>query len=173
MMHSHKTKFTIKGLLVAAAVAIALTACEPVDEPGTAADRAVAAEESQKAEAPAVENETPVETPAAKKDKPAEPAKPEMTVSQKNAVGSAAGYLDYDAFSRKGLIHQVKFEGFSKADATFAVDYLDVDYNVQAVKSAKDYLDYDSFSRAGLIHQLVFEGYTKAQAAYGVSKTGL
>jgi hypothetical protein len=98
---------------------------------------------------------------------------PSLTVSQMNAIESAQSYLDYAAFSRKGLIEQLEFEDYSTADATFAVDYVDPDWNEQAAKSAADYLDYSSFSRQGLIDQLVYEGYTQKQAAYGVSQAGL
>ena len=85
----------------------------------------------------------------------------------------ANDYLDYTAFSRKGLIKQLEFEGFSKADATFAVDSLDVNWNEQAAAMAENYLDYTSFSRKGLINQLVFEGFTLSQAQYGVKQAGL
>lgn len=102
-----------------------------------------------------------------------EPEEPALTVSQMNAIESAQSYLDYSAFSRKGLIEQLEFEDYSTADATFAVDYVDVDWNEQAAKSAAEYLDYSSFSRQGLIDQLLFEGFTQKQAEYGVSTTGL
>ena len=100
------------------------------------------------------------------------PAEPQMTPGQENALESAQGYLDYTAFSKSGLIDQlVQFEGFSKADATFAVNSLDVDWKQQAYQSAKDYLDYTSFSLSGLIDQLAqFEGFTQAQAQYGANK---
>jgi hypothetical protein len=98
---------------------------------------------------------------------------PTMTVSQMNAVQSAQSYLDYSAFSRKGLIEQLEFEDYTKADATFAVDYVDPNWNEQAAKAAADYLDYSSFSRQGLIDQLIFEGYSQSQAEYGVNQTGL
>lgn len=81
--------------------------------------------------------------------------------------------MDYDSFSRKGLIEQLEFEGYSTKDATFAVVSLNVDWNEQAAKKAEDYLDYDNFSRSGLIEQLEFEGFTTAQATYGVNQTGL
>ena len=61
------------------------------------------------------------------------------------------------AFSRKGLIEQLSSEygyGFSKADAIFAVNHIDVNWNKQAAKAAKDYLDFSAFSRNGLIEQL-------------------
>ena len=67
-------------------------------------------------------------------------------------------------------------EGFSKADAVFAVNHIDVNWNEQAAKSAKSYLDMSSFSRQGLIEQLESEygeGFTHSQAVYGVNKTGL
>lgn len=113
----------------------------------------------------------PVETTA--------PAKPSLTNSQEQAVGSAESYLGFTAFSRKGLIRQLSSsagEGFSVADATFAVDYLKVDWNDQAAKSAKKYLEMTHFSRAGLIRQLessAGEGFTHAQAVYGAKKAGL
>jgi hypothetical protein len=98
---------------------------------------------------------------------------PDMTTAQEQAVGSAKDYLAYQSFSRSGLIDQLKYEKFSVKDATFAVDSLDVDWNVQAAASAKDYLKGQNFSRSGLIAQLKYEGYTTDQATYGVNQTGL
>lgn len=98
---------------------------------------------------------------------------PTMTRSQENAVASAESYLDFSAFSRSGLIGQLEFEDYSTADATFAVDYLNVDWNEQAYKSAESYLDFSSFSAGELRDQLEFEGFTPEQAAYGVAQTGL
>ena len=96
-----------------------------------------------------------------------------LTVSQENAVEKAADYLDYTAFSRSGLIKQLKYEGFSTKDATFGVDAQKADWKEQAGKKAKEYLDYSSFSRSGLIKQLEYEGFTAAQATYGATKVGL
>jgi hypothetical protein len=45
-------------------------------------------------------------------------------VSQQQAVRKAKSYLRVSAFSRSGLIKQLKFEGFSTKDATRAVDSL-------------------------------------------------
>lgn len=98
---------------------------------------------------------------------------PSETISQSNAVESAQSYIEYSAFSRQGLIDQLKFEDYSTADATYAVDAIDVDWNEQAAKSAESYLEYSSFSRQGLIELLVFDGFTQSQAEYGVSTTGL
>jgi hypothetical protein len=95
------------------------------------------------------------------------------TPSQENARRAAENYLDVMAFSRSGLIDQLKYEGFSKADAEYAVDVLRVDWKEQAAKKAQEYLDSMPFSRAGLIDQLEYEGFSSAEAEYGVSRTGL
>lgn len=128
----------------------------------------------------------PVVTPTNKPAKPTtqpspkvthKPA-PKLTASQEQAIGKAEEYLSFTPFSRRGLIHQLSSdaEGFSVADATFAVDHLKVDWNEQAVLSAKSYLSMQHFSRKGLIHQLESaygEQFTHAQAVYGVTKAGL
>lgn len=106
--------------------------------------------------------------------KPAPTAtKPAMTASQEQAVGTAEDYLQGQSFSRKGLIEQLVFAGFSTKDATFGVDHVQVNWNSQAVGKAKEYLDGQHFSRSGLIEQLEYEGFTRAQAVYGVTKAGL
>jgi hypothetical protein len=98
---------------------------------------------------------------------------PSLTKSQEQAIGSAEDYLEYSHFSKSGLIGQLKYEGFSKADATFAVNHIKIDWNEQAAGTAQDYLDNQHFSRSGLISQLKYEGYTQSQAEYGVRKVGL
>lgn len=104
---------------------------------------------------------------------------PKLTAGQEQAIGSAESYLGFTAFSRKGLIRQLSSnagEGFSVADATYAVDHIKVDWNEQAAKSAKSYLEMTHFSRQGLIHQLessAGDGFTHRQAVYGVTKAGL
>ena len=111
------------------------------------------------------------EPPAAATEAP--PATSNLTTSQSNAVGKALDYIDYSAFSKKGLIDQLEFEGFSTADSKFAVNFIDVDWFEQAALKAASYLDYSSFSRKGLIDQLLFEGFTREEAVYGVDQTGL
>jgi hypothetical protein len=110
---------------------------------------------------------------------PAAPAGP--TASQQQALDSAQGYLsDGQGFSRAGLIKQLtsKYgEGFSLADATWAVDHSGANWDAQAVESAKGYMsDGQGFSRAGLIDQLTSpygEQFTYAQAVYAVNQVGL
>ncbi|MEV6850006.1 Ltp family lipoprotein [Actinoplanes sp. NPDC051411] len=151
--HDDATKNT-----AAAATAATTTAAtkQPTTEPAAGVATKAATETTTKAAVQAT-------TKAAKK----------LTVSQENAVEKAADYLDYTAFSRSGLIKQLKYEGFSTKDATVGVDAQKADWKEQAAKKAKEYLDYSSFSRSGLIKQLEYEGFTAAQASYGVSKVGL
>jgi hypothetical protein len=123
-------------------------------------------------EAPTIApTEMPSEAPTiAPTEMPSEAPAIELTPDQENAIYKAMNYLDYTAFSKKGLIEQLEYEGFSKADSNFAVSYIDVDWFEQAALKAADYLDYSSFSRQGLYDQLRYEGFTKAQANYGVSE---
>jgi hypothetical protein len=99
-----------------------------------------------------------------------------MTAGQENALRAAQDYIDLTGFSKAGLIDQLSSsagEGFSKADATFAANHVDVDWNAEAVEAAQDYLDLAGFSRSGLIEQLTSsagEQFTRAQAEYAANK---
>ena len=97
-------------------------------------------------------------------------AKPTETAGQENARRSAEDYLDFQAFSESGLIKQLKFEGFTTAQATYGAKSVGANWNEQAVRSAKNYLDGQAFSKAGLVEQLKFEGFTAAQATYGADR---
>ncbi|MCU1613394.1 MAG: hypothetical protein JWO98_934 [Frankiales bacterium] len=83
------------------------------------------------------------------------------------------------AFSRASLIKQLSSsygEGFSLADATWAVDHLNVDWNQEAAQKAKEYLAMTSFSHAALVNQLwssYGDGVTPTQTEFGVHAAGL
>lgn len=126
-------------------------------------------------------SKTPEAAPTreAAKPKKTEKSEADYTVSQENAIQSAQSYLDLQGFSRDGLIDQLSSqygEGFSKADAVFAVDHVDADWNAEAVQAAKSYLELQGFSRSGLIDQLSSaygDQFTVAQATYAVDHVGL
>ena len=105
-------------------------------------------------------------------------SEPKGTTSQVAALQSAQSYLSMGGFSRAGLIGQLTSkagEGFKLADATWAVNHADADWNAQAVESAKSYKSMGGFSKAGLMDQLTSkagEQFTQAQAAYAVHKVG-
>ncbi|MCI1959674.1 MAG: Ltp family lipoprotein [Clostridia bacterium] len=94
------------------------------------------------------------------------------TTEQKNACAKAEDYLDFSAFSRSGLIEQLKYEGYSTEAATYAADKCGANWNEQAAKKAKSYLSFSSFSHDGLIEQLEYDGFTTEQAEYGVKAVG-
>lgn len=94
------------------------------------------------------------------------------TIGQDNALKSAKEYLKTSSFSYSGLVEQLKYEGFSTDEATYAVDNCGADWNEQVAQAAQDYLDIMSFSRSELIDQLVYDGFSKDQAEYGVSAAG-
>lgn len=50
-----------------------------------------------------------------------EPGHPLSPVSQQNAVRSAKQYLDFTSFSRGGLIEQLAYDGYTRAQAEYGV----------------------------------------------------
>lgn len=127
---------------------------------------------------PGAASAQPSSEPAASSNASAKPSpsptatEQKLTIGQRNAVRSAESYVSFLAFSRTGLISQLEYEGFSKSDSTFAVDYLNINWKKQAAKSAASYLDLMAFSRQGLIDQLLYEGFTQSEAEYGASQNG-
>lgn len=97
-----------------------------------------------------------------------------ISQGQREALRSAKSYLNTNmAFSYKGLLEQLKHEGFSDADATYAVNNCGANWNNQALKSARSYLNTNmAFSYNGLIEQLQSEEFTYEEAVYGVNNCG-
>lgn len=101
-----------------------------------------------------------------------------LTRPQKNAVRSAEQYINMTGFSRDGLIEQLSSSagnGYEVADATVAVDSLNIDWNEQAIRSAEQYLDMTGFSCDGLIEQLSSSAgskYTVDEATHGAQQAG-
>lgn len=101
-----------------------------------------------------------------------------LTDSQRNAFRQAKSYLHSNSFSRIGLISQLDSDivGFSKEDATAAVNALKVDWKEQAVKKARSYLDTQGFSCKALVEQLSSsygEHYSMDEASYAAKKVGV
>lgn len=116
-----------------------------------------------------------VETPASNEVQTSDSSKSTESTSQAQARKKAESYLEFSAFSKKGLVKQLEFEGFDTDDATYAVNALDVDvdWNEQAALKAKSYLEFSAFSHSGLVKQLLFEGFTDSEAEFGVASVGL
>jgi colicin import membrane protein len=92
---------------------------------------------------------------------------------------SAQQYLKIAGFSRQGLIDQCSSEfgeTFSVEEASFAVDNLGVDWNVEAVQSANSFLKTSGYSCQRLIDQLSSkfgEKFTAEEARYSATQIGL
>ena len=114
------------------------------------------------------ENEAEEEQPAIEEPEPLPEENDGATLGEKNAQN----YLDFTAFSYKGLIQQLEFEGFTNEEAVHGADSCGADWKEQAAVKAKDYLGFSSFSRSELIAQLEFEGFTSEEALYGVEAVG-
>jgi hypothetical protein len=96
------------------------------------------------------------------------------------AVDAANGYLtEGQGFSEEGLIQQLTStsgNGFTEAQADYAIDHVQADWDAQAVDAAKGYMQMGGFSQESLIQQLTSSagnGFTEAQAEYAASKVGL
>jgi hypothetical protein len=92
------------------------------------------------------------------------------------ALESAESYLSSGSFSKKGLYEQLSSssgEGFTEAEAQYAVDHVGSPWKKEAVEAARSYLSSGSFSRSGLLEQLsssAGEGFTYEEALYAVNK---
>ena len=93
------------------------------------------------------------------------------TGPQHQATELAKDYLRAMAFSRLGLIGQLRYEGFAPATAAYGVDHSGARWLVQSTRMGNEYLRSGHFSCSGLISQLKYEKFTPMQATYGAHHT--
>lgn len=107
-------------------------------------------------------------------------ASPNGTTAQIQALTAAKSYLASGmGFSQASLTKQLTSSagnGFTAADAKWAVDHSGADWNAEATKAAKGYLDSGmGFSEASLTKQLTSPAgnqFTAAQAKQAVAGSG-
>lgn len=92
------------------------------------------------------------------------------SAGEKRALQRALAYLEYMAFSYKGLVEQLEHDGFTNKEAVYGADNCGANWNAQAEQKAKDYLNLMAFSYSRLVDQLEFDGFTRDQAEYGASR---
>jgi hypothetical protein len=96
--------------------------------------------------------------------------------ANRRAMQAAESYLAMSGMSKQGLYEQLSSsagEGFTPAQAQYAVDHVHANWKQEAVESARSYLDMTPMSRAELTDQLTSsagEGFTYEQALYAVNK---
>jgi hypothetical protein len=94
-----------------------------------------------------------------------------VTGPQRQAIGMAYDYLDTMPFSKAGLYHQLRYEGFSRYVSDYAVNHISVSWRYQAVRMGRSYLSVMHFSCSGLIRQLDYERFVHWQSVYGAYHT--
>ena len=87
-----------------------------------------------------------------------------------NAIESAEAYSNIFAYSKKELIDQLKYEGFSEDIAECAAKSINANWKENCVRSAYSYLDLFSFSKKELIHQLDYDGFTPEEIDYAMNQ---
>ena len=169
----HKIISGVGGAVLLIAVINGVTGGEDTPE------SAVAATPSATSTTPVAKASSTPKAAAPTPTKAAEPAKPEMTKTQSNAVRSAENYISLLGMSKKGLIRQLSSkagDGYSVADATFAANNVKADWNKEAIEAAENYQSIMPMSRSGLIRQLsssAGDGFTAAEAGQAADAVGL
>lgn len=71
------------------------------------------------------------------------------TSQKEQALRSANDYLTFMPFSKEGLIDQLLYEKYTRAEAEYAVNTVNANWKHQAARSAKNYLEIMPFSKKG------------------------
>ena len=87
-----------------------------------------------------------------------------------NAIESAEAYSNVFAYSKKELIEQLKYDGFSEDIAECAAKSINANWKENCVRSAYSYLDLFSSSKKELIHQLDYDGFTPEEIDYAMDQ---
>jgi len=162
----------LTGLVGFGALIVIIAAASASNKPSTtASDTSVAGNSTS----PSVAASSAAASSAA--STAAAPAGPSMTGEQQQAVDAAQGYLsEGQGFSKQGLLGQLTSNagnGFEKANAEFAINYLNPSWDQQAVDAAQGYLsEGQGFSEQGLLGQLTSSagsGFTAAQAESAIN----
>jgi SOS response regulatory protein OraA/RecX len=95
-----------------------------------------------------------------------------MTDTQESALARAKLYLQQGYFSERGLREKLIQDGYSAANAAFAVNRCYVDWSTQAVNAAKSYVKNRAISESALLKLLLSDGFTNEQSKNAVKKCG-
>ena len=96
-------------------------------------------------------------------------------VAQENALESAQSYVDMTGFSKQGLIQQLSAsagESFPKADAVFAANHVDVNWNDEAVESGAELPGHDLVLQGRADRAVVLPGWRRVHLGTGAVRGG-
>lgn len=91
---------------------------------------------------------------------------------RQKALSKAESYLKVGSYSLQGLQEQLKSDGFTKKEISYAIKNTKVNWKKQAEKKARSYLLADFYSKEELKGQLSFDKFTDKQVAYGLEHCG-
>lgn len=100
------------------------------------------------------------------------PSAESVTVGMEKALDSAKFHLSSASYSKKALAALLESDGYSAAEAAFAVENCGADWNKEAFKTAKELLSFSSFSKEALVFQLEIKGFTHEEALFGAEQNG-
>lgn len=95
------------------------------------------------------------------------------TENQQKVLDKANEYVDTLPLSRKGLIKQLEYDGYTTDVATYAADNCSANWNKEAKEMAEQYMDSTTYTYKDMVQQLETEGFTKEQAKFGAKAVGL
>ena len=94
---------------------------------------------------------------------------PELTSTEEQALETAQNRIDREGYGRLALVDTLRYEdGFSKADATFAVDNVRANWRQEAVERAQARIDGPPYTPTSLIAHVKQEGFSRDEAAFAV-----
>ena len=96
-----------------------------------------------------------------------------LAIERDNAIKKAENYLKSNIFSKKELIEQLKFEGFSPEISAYAVENISVNWSEECAKKAEAYLREYPYSRSVLYDDLKLEGFSHEEIEYALNAIGL
>jgi hypothetical protein len=94
------------------------------------------------------------------------------SMGDREALSEAKLYLSTEPFSLQGLIAQLKYGGYTTAQAIYGANHAGANWYKESLLYAKEYLSTEAFSKSGLLTQLEYSKFTASQAAYGVAHCG-
>ena len=98
----------------------------------------------------------------------------EITDRMNDALNTAIEYLKIMNFSRRALSGQLQIEGFTSAEADYAVDNCGADWNEQALLKAEEMVSDGSNYSAMAVKEMLLSnyGYTGDEAEFAVQNCG-
>lgn len=97
---------------------------------------------------------------------------PELTEEERAAMEDLALHLEYAADSRQEAEDYLIYAEYSEEDARAALEYCQVDWEIQALRAALEDLAYGAWTQQSLEEQLSFSGFTPEEIEFAIENCG-